>query len=287
MDAGIVATSNFTSNTATNTAGGIFVSDMAQLTDSAFIQNFARLDGGALGIQYTAKVLGHNVMFAENRAEIHGGAVALTGNASLALLHADVHGNTAQWGGGVCLTGEAHVASSVGHFATNTAEYGGAVYANRLARVLLTEQTVGVGNTATVAGGFISAEGYAQAEIFDAMFDQNFVVLDKLGSAGWGFFAVATENAVIAITNTTIEGHVSQLGVGGAMFINKNASLSLSMSMLSHYHTSAQGCHSVACPCTITARLLPMTQHWLILLQALTVVACSWVDRAKVALRFW
>jgi hypothetical protein len=109
--------------------------------------------------------------------------------------------------------------------------------------VLLTEQTVGVGNTATVAGGFISAEGYAQAEIFDAMFDQNSVVLDKLGSAGWGGFAAATENAVIAITNTTIEGHVSQLGVsGGAIFINKNASLSLSMSMLSHYHTSSQGC---------------------------------------------
>jgi hypothetical protein len=74
--AGSIFQSNFTSNKAMDTCASMFVGNMVQLrlADNIFIANEAQKKGGALGISGNASVLGHTILFAENESKDRGGS---------------------------------------------------------------------------------------------------------------------------------------------------------------------------------------------------------------------
>jgi hypothetical protein len=75
------------------------------------------------------------------------------------------------------------------------------------------------------------------------MFDRNLVHPSHSEITALGGFLYATGNVVIAVTNTTIEGHASRVSDpgGGAISLGGNASLSLSTCTISNYYALLNG----------------------------------------------
>jgi predicted outer membrane repeat protein len=210
------------------------------LTDTMLTANGAQVGGGALALSYDAHVHARNMVFAANTARDWGGAVLLLKNATLVLDDAVVQGNIAKSGGGVYAAGEACMNLSSSVLAHNTAEYGGAVCISGWSKMLL--EHIQVLESSATQGGVFYLEESAQAGIDDSMFVRNLVHPSKTAMDVLGGFLMATGNTATVITKTTIEGHVSQPGVmGGAIYIDKNASLSLSSCTLSHFHAPLAG----------------------------------------------
>lgn len=132
--------------------GALWAAGPAVISNSAFISNTARDDGGAIYAAGAPLTITGSV-FWQNLSPDYGGAVNALG--SVWVTNSEFYSNTAEGGGALALEAEAHIASS--RFYSNTADsIGGAIYSYNGGLVWVSASWF-YSNTALVGGGINAA----------------------------------------------------------------------------------------------------------------------------------
>lgn len=163
--------------------GAIYFNGVLKIENSNFVENQARIDGGAIDVRVVAGVQAsltiENSTFTGNTAGTSGGAIA-DNNGILTIVGSTFDANSSGYSGGAVLNNHANATIADSSFTENsTSQNGGAIYSNG---VLAVERTEFIGNSAVNYGGAI----------------QNWD-----GSA--------------TIVNSTFRGNTSEAGYGGAV----------------------------------------------------------------------
>ncbi len=218
--------------------GGVYAryATLASLTDSEFRENTATADGGAWLSQWYGLVQMSGCVFADNHADVNGGAVwgldsaeirntqfqhNTAGNAGGAILSWGVlhivssvfDANGATWGGALNTHGANILESCV--FTANTAAYGGAI--NHSNEPLLIGQSRFENNTATVQGGAIRND--SPGVLLNTTFRSN-----RSGGSGGAVLALGDDYSLTIQDRCLFEQNEAGTdgsGDGGAIWTNQ------------------------------------------------------------------
>ncbi|BBC23127.1 haemagglutination activity domain protein [Pseudanabaena sp. ABRG5-3] len=189
----IIINSTISSNTATNSGGGIASNGAVTLTNSIVSSN-AAIDGG--GIVSNGVVTLTNSTVSSNTATNNGGGII--SNGAVTLTNSTVSSNTANTGGGIISNGAVTLTNST--VSSNTAIDGGGIFGG--GAVTLTNSTVS-DNTATNDGGGIVSTG--------AVTLTNSTVSGNRANTGGGIVSTGA----VTLTNSTVSGNTATNDGGG------------------------------------------------------------------------
>jgi len=227
--------------------GALFAKRDVDVEGTHFEGNEAAEEGGAVYVDAVNFSVGDDSTFKNNAAD-RGGAVYTTETIRTVELDAALfEGNSALREGGAVYfaDGVSAIALTETAFSGNTAANGGALYTPATAAVTF-QYTTFVGNAATEDGGALYSKGSNYSFARENTFKENAAGADggaiKLGfgsvatmtdmtfegnTAGAKGGAVASDDAVLTVTNVVFAGNAATTGKGGAVHIvsglNKDA----------------------------------------------------------------
>jgi len=206
---------DFIGGTAAEHGGALFVSSSSlRIVDSVFASNRSEVSGGAIAAFGDSIIVARDSTFGGergdgNRAGRFGGAVAISGNAQF-VTNSDFLDNMADGGGAIHATDQTKINIYGGDITSNSGTNGGAVYS--------AGETLFVANTTFsdndgIGGGAIQVDG-ASSVLQNVTFEGN------IASGAGGALAVQNGSKMY-VDESTFERNIS-LGSAGAIFVNES-----------------------------------------------------------------